>query len=135
MQTFGFLSYALGAKCLPGRLAARSAALAAAVAGCATTGQTYAGKLEPEAGVCNSASRATLHRQGAIVQFTPQDGVLTLDGTVSAEGRVVAAQQTVGLDRKPYRLSFAGQLAGNDITGMYVTPRCRYRVILRAAGT
>ncbi len=116
---------------------ARSAVMVAAVAalsGCSGSSQTYAGKLEPEAGVCDAANRATLHRQGAIVQFTPQDGVLTLDGTVASSGQVAAFQQTVGMDRKPYRLSFTGQIAGDAITGSYVTPRCRYRVTLHAAG-
>lgn len=123
----GFLSYA--------RFGARHpvlplAVLAAALTGCASD-TSYAGKLAPLAGACDITNRATLQRHGNVVQFTPQDGVLTLDGTITSAGQITAAQQTLGMDRKPYRLSFEGQLTGSTVTGTYVTPRCRYQVALQ----
>jgi hypothetical protein len=130
MHGFGFLSY-------NPQTASKTAACAVVLApllGCASNAETFAGKLEPVSGACDAANRATLQRHGAIVQFTPQDGVLTLDGTLSAAGEISAAQQTVGMDRKPYRLSFTGRLSGTTITGEYVTPRCRYHVTLQQAG-
>jgi hypothetical protein len=130
MQMDGFLSYAVSsAKLWPAPLILLCGL---GLAGCAND-TTYAGNLEPLGGACDAANRATLQRHGSVVQFTPQDGVLTLDGTITAAGQVTAAQQTLGMDRKPYRLAFNGQLVGSSITGTYVTPRCRYHTALHLA--
>ncbi len=94
---------------------------------------TYTGTLTPTAGTCDATNRATLQRHGANLQFTPQDGVLVLDGTVSPAGAINASTTSTSMDRKPYHLTFTGQVAGNAITGAYVTPRCRYAVKLTAA--
>jgi hypothetical protein len=130
MRAYGFCSYV--------RVFARRTGLLTLLlvplANCGDGVQTYVGQLEPLSGSCDVANRATLQRHGAIVQFSPQDGVLTLDGTLSSAGQIDAAQQTIGMDRKPYRLMFSGALAGSAITGQYVTPRCRYRVTLHLAG-
>jgi hypothetical protein len=131
MQVFGFLSYTRQTA----SKTATFALLLLSLAGCSGAPQTFTGQLEPISGTCDDANRATLQRHGAIVQFTPQDGVLTLDGTVSSAGEITAVQQTLGMDRKPYRLMFTGVLAGTVITGQYVTPRCRYRVSLQQAGS
>ncbi len=131
MHESGYLSYRRAGAWKTATLAL----LLAALGRCGSDVQTFAGQLQPLSGTCDVANRATLQRHGAIVQFTPQDGVLTLDGTLSTSGEISAAQQTLGMDRKPYRLSFTGQLAGTSITGQYVTPRCRYHVTLRQAGS
>jgi hypothetical protein len=127
MRIIGFLSYR---QFHPAKIAA--AALCASLAACSTT-QTFTGSLQPQAGTCDVLNRATLQRQGHIIQFTPQDGVMVLDGTLSTTGQITAAQQTLGMDRKPYRLTFTGQLTGDTIQGNYVSPRCRYSVTLKLA--
>jgi hypothetical protein len=93
---------------------------------------TYTGTLIPSAGTCDLTNRATLQRHGANLQFTPQDGVLVLDGTVSPTGTISASETTSSMDRKPYHLTFTGQVHGTSVTGTYVTPRCRYAVALTA---
>jgi hypothetical protein len=127
MQMDGFLSYDRSK-----RLILPLGLVLVVLTGCAQD-TAYAGKLAPLAGTCDAGTRATLQRHGSVIQFTPQDGVLALDGTVTQSGQIVAVQQTLGMDRKPYRLSFTGQLTGDSITGTYVTPRCRYSAALHIA--
>jgi hypothetical protein len=107
---------------------------ALALAACTGSQETYVGTLKPRSGICDVLNRATLQRHGANIQFTPQDGVLVLDGTWSGTGQLTAAQQTIGMDRKPYTLQFTGQAANGTISGSYVTPRCHYEVNLKISG-
>jgi hypothetical protein len=94
---------------------------------------TYVGTLTPVAGTCDVLNRASLNRNGETVQFTPQEGVTVLEGTISPSGAITASAQTMGMNRQPYRLAFTGVLHGQTMTGTYVTPRCRYTVLLNAA--
>jgi hypothetical protein len=93
---------------------------------------TFTGSLTPLAGTCDATNRATLTRHHDTVLFTPQDGVLILEGTVAPGGAINASVQTTGMDRKPYRVLFSGTLTNDTITGTYVTTRCRYGVALHA---
>jgi hypothetical protein len=126
MHRIGFLSYTT----LQAVVALMAAATLAACAGGQTV--TYVGHLTALAGTCDATNRATLQRHGTAVQFTPQDGVLVLEGTVSAGGAINASTQTTGMDRKPYNLSFRGQIEGGSVSGTYASSRCRYGVQLQA---
>ena len=123
MQHIRFLSY---------RPLAALAAAAFLSACAASTPTTYTGTLAPLAGTCDVLNRATLQRHAETVQFTPQDGVMVLEGTITPSGDISATEQTTGMDRKPYRLVFTGRVQGQAITGTYVSPRCRYTVSLQA---
>jgi len=132
MQVNGFLSYKRSNRRFWPPIGVAPLLIVWALAGCADD-MGYAGTLAPVGGTCDTGTRATLQRHGSVIQFAPQDGVLTLDGTVNSAGQIVAAQQTLGMDRKPYRLSFTGQVTGDNVTGTYVTPRCRYEATLHIA--
>jgi hypothetical protein len=108
------------------------AALAAVsgLVGCGAEQASFAGDLTPIAGACDAASRALLVKRGRYLQFAPREGVLVLDGAVGADGKLAATLKTQGADRKPYALSFTATLAGREISGEFVTPRCRYSVHL-----
>ena len=103
------------------------------LAACGGQPVTYTGGLVPIAGTCDPAGSAVLTTRGHYVQFTPRQGVLILPGQADPGGVVTAALDTPGADRKPYHLAFHGKLAGDDIAGEYVTPRCRYRANLHRA--
>ncbi len=100
----------------------------AACTGLAET-RTYAGPQRPIAGACDPASHATLTRRGTSIVLAPNDGTLTLQGML-AGSELSASTTLTGADKHPYRLTFAGQLAGTQITGTLVTPRCRYALNL-----
>jgi hypothetical protein len=101
------------------------------LSGCAGDDRfTYAGDLTPTSGSCEPPGRAMLIRHGRYVQFTPRQGVLILDGQIAPDGQVTASLDTQGADRKPYHLILRAQLAANQVTGTYITPRCRYAVSL-----
>ncbi len=117
MQALGFLSQTL---CM--------ATILAACSGSAPV--TYAGDLTPQSGACDPPSRAILVRRGPDLQFTPAQGVLILDGQITPAGELTASLSTPGADHKPYLLKLTAILAGQTITGSYVTPRCRYAVHL-----
>ncbi len=95
--------------------------------------QVFAGPQRPTAGACDPATRATLTRRGHAVTVSPADGTLTLAGTIT--GTTLSATTTLtGVDKKPYPVTFTGQLAGDQIEGTLTTPRCRYRLMLSATG-
>ena len=91
---------------------------------------SYAGNLTPQSGACDPASRAVLVKRGRDLEFTPSQGVLILSGQVTPSGDLAAALSTPGADHKPYLLKLSATLSGDTITGTYVTPRCRYKVLL-----
>lgn len=74
--------------------------------------------------------RATLQVRGGRAMFVPDEGALVLDGEVSADGTVRAGRETTGADRRPFPQVFEGRVEGEQGTGVYGTPRCRYRVEL-----
>ena len=91
----------------------------------------FAGPQRPVAGACDPATRATLTRRGNAITVSPADGTLTLAGTIT--GTSLAAGATlIGADKKPYPVTFNGQLAGARIEGTLATPRCRYALTLTA---
>ncbi len=107
------------------------AALCIALPGCADDAPSrYAGSLAPLAGTCDDSTRTLLVRHASSVEFVPQDGVLILHGTVDQAGNIAAAHDMRGATQGPYRLTFTGKLVADRITGIYVTPRCRYQVTL-----
>ncbi len=95
--------------------------------------QVFAGPQRPIAGACDPETRTTLTKRGNAVTLSPADGTLTLTGTVTGAG-VSASASLVGLDKKPYLITFTGQLAGRHVDGTLVTPRCRYSLALAATG-
>jgi len=127
MRKSGYLSYTYD---IIGCLLPLSV-LCIALAGCADdVPSRYVGSLTPLAGTCDTAARTLLVRHASSVEFVPQDGVLILRGTLNAAGDIEATQDMRGATQGPYRLTFTGKLAADQITGTYVTPRCRYRVTL-----
>ncbi len=95
--------------------------------------QVFTGPQRPAAGACDPATRATLTRRGNAITVSPADGTLTLAGTIT--GTDLSANTTLtGVDKKPYPVTFTGQLTGSQIEGTLATPRCRYTLTLRATG-
>ena len=93
--------------------------------------QVFAGPQRPVAGACDPATRATLTRRGSAITVAPADGTLILAGTIT--GTSLSAVTTLtGADKKPYPITFNGQLAGFRIEGTLATPRCRYALTLDA---
>ena len=129
MQYIRLLSY-FTLNCPAGAALLAATCLLTACAGGPPT--AYVGKLTPLAGTCDVLNRATVNRNGETVQFTPQEGVTVLEGTISRSGAIAASAQTMGMNRQPYRLAFTGVLHGQTMSGTYVTPRCRYSVLLQA---
>lgn len=121
--------------------ACRAVAIAALIvtAACACSGggriATFTGPIKPLAGTCNPPARAYLALNAPYVHFTPWEGVLTLDGTLAPDGTIQATAVTTGLDHVPYHQVLYASLAGDRITGTYITPRCRYQVALSATGS
>ncbi len=95
--------------------------------------EVFTGPQRPIAGACDPQTRATLTRRGNAITVSPADGTLTLTGTIT--GTALAASTTLpGLDKKPYELTFTGQLAGDRIEGTLASPRCRYALTLDRTG-
>src|SRR5580698_7744628 len=114
-------------------LTALSPSVAALGAACAAgPPDHFAGLLQPQAGTCDPPSRAELILSNSHVLFTPREGIISLDGTLAADGTIRAATVSNGMDRTPYRQTFIGSLTGEKVTGAYATPRCRYVVTLTA---
>ncbi|MEJ0047571.1 MAG: hypothetical protein WDN04_16685 [Rhodospirillales bacterium] len=113
--------------------ALRSAVVAAVAVGCAASRPDhFTGTLQPQGGACDPPSRAWLTLTDTHVHFTPREGVITLDGSLAADGTMQADAIANGMDHTPYRQSFTGRLIGDQVTGTYITPRCRYAVTLSA---
>ena len=84
----------------------------------------------PEVPGC-PAGRATLVGNGGAVLFTPNEGTLSLDGSLAPGGTITAASTRIGADKKEYATRFAARLDGDRIAGTYTTPRCKYAVVLQ----
>jgi hypothetical protein len=111
-----------------------------AVAGC-TAGRNgrYAGSVVTQAGVCGLTSNGghadgTLMIRGDEVVFSPDQGVVLLNGRVDTAGHVKASVTAPGIDHKPFPMVFEGDLQGTRIAGRYATPRCRATVQLDRVG-
>ena len=95
--------------------------------------QVFAGPQRPIAGACDPQTHATLTRRGSAITVSPADGTLTLTGAIA--GTTLAASTTLpGADKKPYTITFKGQLTGAHIEGTLTTQRCRYALALTQTG-
>ncbi len=93
----------------------------------------FTGPQRPIAGACDPETRATLTRRGNAITVTPADGTLNLTGAIN--GTSLSASTTLpGIDKKPYPITFNGQLTGRRIEGTLATPRCRYTLSLSQTG-
>jgi hypothetical protein len=110
----------------------RTVLLSGLLAACAGLAETtiYAGPVTPEAGVCDPQAQGELTQRGTGIVFSADSGTLVLQGKRS--GNDLAADLTLlGIDKKPFTLTFTGAVKGQQITGTYTTQRCRYRVTLK----
>ncbi len=105
----------------------------AVLAGCAgllpAADVRYVGHIVPE-GTCGAESPATLVVRAGRFNFTPTDGVLLIAGAVGSDGTVAGQLVTPGVDHKPFAMTLAAKITGADVSGSYVTPRCRFSVAL-----
>ncbi len=105
-------------------------------AGCAEPdGTRFVGMVTTSQGSCglgfvDGKATATLMVRGADVAFAPSDGVTVLPGHVTGE-HVVAGSSSVGADKKPFVQVFEGDRKGDEVSGVFATPRCRAAVALR----
>lgn len=92
----------------------------------------WVGAVTPEAGRCPPSSVGTLTAvvRDRSVTFTPNDGVLVLQGTVGSDGTVHAAFAAQGADRHPFPLRLDATLSEAGVTGTYTSPICRSHVEL-----
>ena len=107
------------------------------LAGCgAVSDARFSGSVTATEGVCGlgfdaaGRARATLVTRGDDVRFAPSDGVIVLSGKMNAAGHVVVGSTAAGADKKPFAQVFEGDLAGDYVSGVYATPRCRAKVDL-----
>ena len=77
------------------------------------------------------AGRATLVGNRGAVLFTPNEGTLSLDGSVAPGGAIEAEYARTGVDKKEYVAQFAARMDGDRIAGTYTTPGCKYAVALQ----
>ncbi len=120
-----------------GRVAALAGVALAEMHGCAATGDgNYAGNASTEQGFCgpgfdgSGKAVATLSLRGTQAQFAPSDGVVVLEGRVSAAGHVLAQSNVAGADHKPFQQVFEGDRIGARVKGQFASPRCRASVEL-----
>ncbi len=111
------------------RVALWLAVLPAACAGTRT--ESYFGAVTPQAGVCDAAHAAALTIRQDHVRFAPTQGVLVLSGSIAANGEINASLTIPDANRKPTSYRLNARLAGDDITGTYVTPRCKSTISLK----
>lgn len=98
--------------------------------------QRYTGLMTPTGGAhCDPAAPAMLilSSRSHAVSFIPGDGVLVIQGTIAADGSIGASLNTQPPGHPPFRLTLAAVLAGEHVTGTYLTPLCRYRLALAPA--
>ena len=101
----------------------------ALLAGCASKQARYTGTMTPE-GACGTAGRATLTVRGGHATFAANDGALLVPGEVAADGTLAGRLELPGVDRKPYPMTLEGKVTEDVATGLYVTPRCRFSLLL-----
>ena len=107
------------------------------LAGCGSETSRFVGHLATTQGACGSGfdadgtATATLMVRGPDVEFVPSDGVTVLPGHVSAAGHVLAGSSVTGAEKKPFPQVFEGDRNGDEVSGVFATPRCRATVRLR----
>ncbi len=106
--------------------------LAVPLGACAgTRTESYFGKVTPGVGVCDPAQAASLTIRRDQVRFAPTQGVLVLSGNMAANGAITASLTVPDMNRKPTQYKLLARLAGDEITGSYVTPRCTSTINLK----
>ena len=106
--------------------------LAVPLSACADTRtESYFGNVTPQAGVCDAAQAASLTIRRDQVRFAPTQGVLVLSGKLAKDGAITATLTVADMNRKPRQYELNARLAGDAITGSYVTPRCTSTISLK----
>ena len=113
------------------RLAMCLAVLLSACAGTRT--ESYFGDVTPQSGVCDPSHGASLTIRRDQVRFAPTQGVLVLSGSIAKDGMITATLTVLDMNRKPVQYRVAAHLAGDEVIGSYVTPRCTSSISLRHA--
>ncbi len=92
------------------------------LSGCTAGGEgaRYSGAL-PGCGL----AAATLVRTDDRFSFSPDDGALTILGTVAADGAFAGTLNTQPPDKAPFVLSVRGRISSEQASLDYATPRCR----------
>jgi hypothetical protein len=93
----------------------------------------YAGSLNPESGLCDPPTRATLTLRQDKIIFAPAEGTLQLQGEITGNA-LTAELNLLDANKRPYWLMFQGVRTGSVIEGVYKTPRCTYATKLRVTG-
>jgi len=101
---------------------------------CAARQARYTGTLTPET-ACGTAGRATLTVMDGRAEFAPNDGALLVPGGVAADGTLSGRIERTGADNKPYPLTLEGKVTEEVATGSYLTPRCRFVLLLTRVRT
>ena len=97
----------------------------------------FVGSLATTQGACglgfgaDGSAPATLMLRGANVEFAPTDGVTVLPGHIDGAGHVLAGSNATGADKKPFPQVFEGDRKGDEVSGVFATPRCRAKVTLK----
>ena len=101
----------------------------ALLAACAPRQARYTGTLTPET-ACGSAGPATLTVLDGHAEFAPNDGAVVVPGEVAADGTLSGWLVLPGTDKKPFPLKLEGKVTKDVATGSYITPRCRFVLLL-----
>src|SRR5580704_380768 len=102
------------------------------LAACSPRQARYTGTMTPE-GACGTSGRGTLTVVGGHGQFAPNDGALLVPAQVAADGTLSGRLDRMGADNKPFPLTLEGTVTEEVATGVYVTPRCRFSLLLTRA--
>lgn len=113
-----------------GLIALTLLALSACVSAPRGANGRWVGPVTPVAGTCDPAANGVLLVSPKSATFSPDNGILLLRGHADALDHVTADLRTIGMNHQPYVLSFEGTMRGDQITGTYLTPRCRASVTL-----
>ncbi len=97
-----------------------------------TRQRLFVGQLTPGSGRCEASDEAMLTLRGDKAQFSPNGGVLLLDGKADAAGQVAASLTLRGASGIPYALRLDAHREADRITGTYTTPDCRAAISLHA---
>lgn len=109
--------------------------LSIGLAACAPRQETrsWRGPVTPtDPGPLCKESRGLLQVTGDALMFLPDEGTWLLSGKLSPDGHIDITRTASGADKKPYVTQLTAILAGNEVTGTYTTPRCRFTVRLSA---
>ena len=107
----------------------REAAVVLALAGCGGPAAPHPLRYTGALAGCGLAA-ATLAQQGPAFTFTPGDGVLTIGGSIGADGSFQGTLNTQPAGKPAFVLQVRGRIAGESATVDYTTPRCHAHATL-----